>query len=37
MKSKLDGARVQVVAMAEKYPDKTLSKYCEYWGETYNI
>ena len=37
LKSELDGASVQLAAMVEKYPDKTLSEYCEYWGETYNI
>lgn len=35
MKSQLHGAEVQIAAMVEKYPDATLSEYCEYWGETH--
>lgn len=36
MKGELDGYEVQLVTMVEKYPDATLSEYCEYWGETYH-
>ena len=36
MKSELDGYSTQLVEMVEKYPDATLSEYCEYWGETHN-
>ncbi len=36
MKGELDGYSAQLVAMVEKYPDATLSEYCEYFGETYN-
>ncbi|WP_414589596.1 helix-turn-helix domain-containing protein [Scytonema sp. PCC 10023] len=36
MKSELDGYSSQLHQMVEKYPDATLSEYCEYWGETYN-
>lgn len=35
MKGKLDEYKTQLVAMIEKYPDATLSEYCEYIGETY--
>jgi transposase len=35
MKSQLHGAEVQLAAMVEKYPDATLSEYCEYWGQTH--
>ena len=34
-KTMLDGYETQLQAMVEKYPDATLSEYCEYWGETY--
>ena len=36
MKSELHGYSTQLTQMVEKYPDATLSEYCEYWGETYN-
>jgi transposase len=36
LKSELDGYSTQLAQMVEKYPDATLSEYCEYWGETYN-
>lgn len=36
MKSQLDGYSTQLSQMVEKYPDATLSEYCQYWGETYN-
>ncbi len=36
MKSELEGHQTQLALMVEKYPDATLSEYCEYWGETYN-
>lgn len=36
MKSELHGYSTQLAQMVEKYPDATLSEYCEYWGETYN-
>jgi transposase len=36
MKSELDGYSTQLAEMVEKYPDATLSEYCEYWGETHN-
>ena len=32
----LDGYSAQLAAMVEKYPDATLSEYCEYFGETYS-
>jgi transposase len=35
MKSELDGYSTQLAEMVEKYPDATLSEYCEYWGETH--
>ena len=35
MKSELNGYSTQLVDMVEKYPDATLSEYCEYWGQTY--
>lgn len=35
MKGELDGYKTQLVTMVEKYPDATLSEYCEYWGEAY--
>ncbi len=36
MKGQLNGLGTQLAAMVEKYPDATLSEYCEYWGTTYN-
>jgi len=36
MKSELDGYSSQLAEMVEKYPDATLSEYCEYWGESHN-
>lgn len=36
MKGKLHEYSTQLAQMVEKHPDATLSKYCEYWGETYN-
>lgn len=37
VKGELDGYEVQLAEMVEQYPDKTLSEYCEYWAESYNI
>lgn len=37
MRSELDFYQIQLVEMVEKYPDATLSEYCEYWGETYDM
>lgn len=36
MKSELNGYESQLAIMVEKYPDATLSEYCEYWGQTHN-
>jgi len=36
IKSELDGYSAQLAHMVEKYPDATLTEYCEYWGETHN-
>lgn len=36
LKGKLDESEAQLAAMVEKYPDKTLLEYCEYWGTNYN-
>ena len=36
VKGELDGYGAQLAAMVEKYPDKTLLEYCEYWAATYN-
>jgi len=36
IKSELDNYKTQLALMVEKYPDATLSEYCEYWGNTYN-
>ncbi|WP_445305059.1 helix-turn-helix domain-containing protein [Microcoleus sp. Pol12B4] len=36
MKSELYGYGPQIAEMVEKYPDATLSEYCEYWVETHN-
>ncbi|MEH2079109.1 MAG: hypothetical protein V7K89_03575 [Nostoc sp.] len=35
MKSELDKYKKEHGQMREKYPDATLSEYCEHWGETY--
>lgn len=35
IKSELDGHKAQLTQMVEKYPDATLTEYCEYWGETH--
>jgi transposase-like protein len=32
MNSELHGYEAQLAEMVEKYPDATLSEYCEYWG-----
>lgn len=34
-KGSLEGYEAQLAEMVEKYPDATLSEYCEYWGKTY--
>lgn len=36
IKSELDGYSAQLAQMVEKYPDATLTEYCEYWGQTHN-
>jgi transposase len=36
LKSELDAYSTQLAQMVEKFPDATLSEYCEYWGETRN-
>lgn len=36
MIGELEGYEAQLAAMVEKYPDATLSEYCEYWGTSYN-
>jgi transposase len=36
LKSELDAYSTQLAQMVEKYPDATLSEYCEYWGESHN-
>lgn len=35
MKSELNPYGDELAKMVEKYPDATLSEYCEYWGQTY--
>ena len=35
LKSELNGYSDELVALVEKYPDSTLSEYCEYWGSMY--
>jgi transposase len=35
LKSVLHGATTQLAEMVEKYPDSTLSEYCEYWQESH--
>lgn len=37
MKSELDFHQIELVEMVEKYPDATLSEYCEYWGQNYDM
>lgn len=37
LKGALDGYSNQLALMVEKYPDATLSEYCEYWAETYGL
>ena len=37
VKGDLDGYDIQLAAMVEQYPDKTLLEYCEYWATTFNI
>jgi transposase len=32
LKSELNGYSDELIALVEKYPDSTLSEYCEYWG-----
>jgi Transposase and inactivated derivatives len=34
-KSELNGYSSQLHELVEKYPDSTLSEYCEYWGNIY--
>jgi len=36
MRGELDGYETELAAMVEKYPDATLSEYCEYWGLDYD-
>jgi transposase len=35
LKSVLHGATSKLAEMVEKYPDGTLSEYCEYWQESH--
>jgi transposase len=35
LKSALSGYSNQLYELVEKYPDSTLSEYCEYWGNIY--
>ncbi len=35
LKSELNGYSDELIALVEKYPDSTLSEYCEYWGSMY--
>ena len=37
VKGQLDKYCVQLAAMVEQYPDKTLLEYCEYWAANYNV
>jgi transposase len=37
IKGKLDDRGSELAAMVESYPDATLSEYCEYFGEKYNV
>ena len=34
-KSELNGYSSQLHELVKKYPDSTLSEYCEYWGNIY--
>jgi transposase len=36
-KSEMNGYAAQIHEMVEKYPDATLSEYCEHWGDSYGI
>src|SRR4028119_1333303 len=36
LKSVLHSRTTEVTQMVEKYPDSTLSEYCEYWLRNYN-
>lgn len=36
LKSVLHSHTAQLTQMVEKYPDSTLSEYCEYWLSTHN-
>ena len=36
-KREMDGYEAQIHEMVEKYPDATLSEYCEHWGNSYGI
>jgi len=36
MKSELDKQSPNLTLMVTKYPDASLSEYCEYWGKTYD-
>lgn len=37
MKGKLDDYSSELAEMVKSHPDATLSEYCEYFGEKYNI
>ncbi len=37
MKGRLDDYGSELAEMVESYPDATLSEYCEYFGEKYNV
>lgn len=37
MKSDLDNHKIELAQMVERYPDATLSEYCEYWGQNYDM
>lgn len=37
IKGKLNDRGSELAAMVESYPDATLSEYCEYFGEKYNV
>ena len=36
LESVLNSRTNELIQMVEKYPDSTLSEYCEYWRLTYN-
>jgi hypothetical protein len=36
MKSELDKQSPNLTLMVTKYPDASLSEYCEYWGKNYD-